>query len=349
MTESPAMKLAVNGRFLRGRPTGLHRVGRSLIDASRRTGLPLEVIAPSGTRDVRVDRTTWAPPGRAGEHLWEQFILPAVARPRPLLSLTNTAPLRYGENVMMVHDLAPYVNPAWFTRQGRLYGRLMLTAARRARGVLVPSDTVRGEMIAAGLDAERVFVVRNAIDEGIRAAPPADVAAARERFGLTGPYLLHLGTSVRKGVEVSVAAHRRLVADVPHELVVVGGTHPTLAGAQVTASQTIRLLGHVADPDLAALLTGASALVFPSRYEGFGLPPLEAAACGTPAICSDIPVLRECAPKGTHFVAPGDVDGWTAAMRDALAGGLGPAETPARTWDDAAADLAAALRALGRL
>jgi hypothetical protein len=87
------VRIVVNGRFLLGPPTGIHRVGRGLVDGARAAGIPFEVVAPNDTDDPRADRRTWRPPGRFGEHLWEQVVLPGASRGRPIISLANTAPL----------------------------------------------------------------------------------------------------------------------------------------------------------------------------------------------------------------------------------------------------------------
>ena len=95
----------------------------------------------------------------------------------------------------------------------------------------------------------------------------------------------------------------------------MGESHDTFAPVQVPDDPTILRAGHLSDTDLVALLTGAAALLYPSLYEGFGLPPLEAWACGTPALVSDIPVLRESTEGLGELLAVGDVDGWATALR----------------------------------
>src|SRR5207248_4466865 len=94
------MTLAINGRFLRAQPSGMHRAARALIDAARDAGLQIEVLAPPGVDDPRVDRIVPGPRGRSGDHLWEQVALPLAAGTRPLLSLTNTAPVLGRHNVV---------------------------------------------------------------------------------------------------------------------------------------------------------------------------------------------------------------------------------------------------------
>jgi glycosyltransferase involved in cell wall biosynthesis len=132
----------------------------------------------------------------------------------------------------------------------------------------------------------------------------------------------------------------------PHQLVLIGAAHPNLAPVALPREPTVLELGFVPDDDLRALLTGAAALAFPSRAEGFGLPPLEAQACGTPAVVSDLPVLRESAGPDAVFVAPGDPAAWAEALVAAVTGALPHPSSPERTWDDAAHELLDAMAPL---
>lgn len=344
------MSLVVNGRFLRGAATGIHRVGRGLVDGARAADLPFEVLAPSGADDPRVDRAVWAPPGRSGEHLWEQVLLPRAAGRRPIISLANTAPLAVRRSVVMIHDLGWEIDPAWFSRIGRLYGKLASASAKRARGILTPSEQVRHELIAGGYSPDRVFAVRNALEEGFGPAAPEIVAAAKARLALDEPYLLCVGwADPRKDVSTAVAAHLRIVGETPHRMVLVGRSHSNFGPVHIPEAPTVQVIGYLPNDELRALLTGAAALVFPSRYEGFGLPPVEALACGVPALVSDIPVLHEATSDAATFVPPGDVDAWARAMREALRGDVAVGSPPAWRWSDAAEQLRAALSSLGFL
>jgi len=335
--------LVVNGRFLRATPTGLHRVARSLLDAARDRGLSAEVLAPPGVDDVRVTRVVEGPSGELGDHLWEQVQLPRAAAGRPLLSLTNTAPLLARRGFVLVHDLAPLVGPQWFTPRVRAYGRLVLAAARRAEGVITVSDAVASELRDRGVRAP-VTVVHNAVDAAVHAVDETTVTATLERLSVRAPYVLFVGwADPRKDVATVIASHRRVAQSVPHRLVLTGLAHRNFAPVVVPDLDTVLRLGYVSDEDLRALLTGAAALVYPSRYEGFGTPPLEAWACGTPALVSDIPVLRESTEGRAVYLPPGDVDAWGDAIAAALRGEIAAPAPSRRTWADAAAELMAAL------
>lgn len=332
------MTVVVNGRFLPQRPGGLQRTARSLLAALREAGADLEVLSPAA--DPLADRVLPAPPGRGGGQLWEQVRLPRAARGRAVLSLANTAPLASGRSTVLVHDLAPLAGPQWFRRDMQLYGRLVLAAARRAQRVLTVSEAAAGELRERGI--ADVAVVRPAVDPLFTPASPEEVASVRARLRLDVPYLLLPGwADPRKDVATALAASRAVAS--PHLLVLVGSGRSVFAKVPTPAGQHVRVLGHVTDADLRALLTGATALLYPSRYEGFGLPPLEAAACGTPSVVSDLPVLRESTGGAATFVPAGDVDAWARAMTAALEHPPAAPPRPTRTWADAAAEVAALL------
>ncbi|HVT65992.1 MAG TPA: glycosyltransferase family 1 protein [Mycobacteriales bacterium] len=338
------MTLIVDGRFLTARPTGLHRVARGFVAAAKDAGVDLEVWTPGACKSPLADRALRVPNGRIGGRLWEQIVLPATARGRTIWSLTNTAPL-LRSGIVVVHDLAASVGPQWFAGSMQLYARSVLSSAKRARQVITVSNAVRAELIDRGVGEDRVTVVSPAVDERFRPAPAAEVDRIRASLGLRGAYAVMVGwADPRKDVATAVSAHERTVGEVPHDLVLVGGGHPTFAPVAEPRGERIKVVGHASDDDLVALLTGATVLLYPSRYEGFGLPPLEAMACGTPAVVSDIPALRESTAGTARLVPPGDVEGWAEALRDGLRGTVTPSSPPRRTWRSVGDELAAALQ-----
>lgn len=339
------MTVVVNGRFLAGTPTGLHRVSRALLDAAVDAGLDVEVVAPSAN-DQRVHRVVRMPPGAVGSQLWEQVLLPAVAGNRALLSLANTAPVLARRGVVMVHDLAPLVGPQWFAPRMQVYGRAVLAAARRAELVLTVSQWMAHELRAHGVTAP-VAVVRNAVDPALHRADDVAVQRFLSDRGIEPPYLLFVGwADPRKDVATALAAHRLASASLPHRLVLTGHAHANFAPVTVPTVDSVVQLGYVDDDAMRILLSGATALLYPSRYEGFGLPPVEAWACGTPALVSDLPVLREATEDRAVYVPAGDVSAWADAMLCALRGEVAAPAPLTRTWADAGRELVEALRPL---
>ncbi len=336
---SPRAAVVVNGRFLSQRPGGLQRAARSMLQALRDC-LDVEVVtpAPHPLADVVLPGAQ----GRAGGQVWEQLLLPRHAGDRLVVSLANTAPVR-GRNAVLVHDLAPLVGPQWFTPSMRAYGRLVLTAARRADLPLTVSHAVAGELQHRGVSV--AGVVSPAVDPCFRPADPGAVADVRRRCGLHRAYAVLLGwADPRKDALLAVQAHVQVCAEVPHDLVLLGGTRGVFAPVLLPEAPSVHRLGHVSDGDLCALLTGATVLLFPSRYEGFGLPPLEARAVGTPSLVADLPVLRESSRGLATYLPVGNNKAWTAGLLEAL---RKPSRVPPavdRTWRQAGQELADLLR-----
>ena len=232
--------------------------------------------------------------------------LDVVWAPAPApLALSPGVPL-----VLTVHDRSWEERPQDFTRYERAWHRLARPRrlARRAAEVICLTETGRADLVASwGLPAARVHAVPSA--PAVRA--PAE--AGDGEAPAAAPYLLFVGAlEPRKAPELLVAAHaaaraRGLAAEL--WLAGEGRLGPVLDGPGV------RRLGHVPDARLPALYRGALALVLPSHLEGFGLPPVEALAAGTPVVASDLPVLREVLSSGgALWVAPGDPAALAAAL-----------------------------------
>jgi glycosyltransferase involved in cell wall biosynthesis len=223
--------------------------------------------------------------------------------------------------VVTIHDLVILKRPGEYLRTGLRY-RLRFLAASRAARVIVPTHVV-AEDVAARLDVdpERIAVIGEAAAPAFRPRPSEEVERARAAHGLPESYLVWVGglehNDPRKRVrEIAAAA-----TEVP--LVLVGPKKPW-----ADELPNVTLTGQVSDDELAAILTGARALVFPSDDEGFGLPPVEALACGTPVVCTDIPALREVLGDRATYAEFDELlpTAWAINGR--------PTEPLTRTWED---------------
>jgi glycosyltransferase involved in cell wall biosynthesis len=246
-------------------------------------------------------------------HIWEQVVLPSLARGSELiLSPANLAPVASRRNLVIVHDVAPFLGTWYSSLYGRWHRALLPRIARGARRVIAQSETVRGQIVEVlGVPAERTRVVPLGVDE--RFSPDADIERAAAAHGLERPYVLAVGTDLpRKNFGLLDKLAEPLGRE-GLEVVLAGSTRHYMP----TGSYGVRALGYVGEDELPGVYAGARALVMPSLYEGLGLPCLEAMASGTPVVASDRPALPETCGDAALLVDPDDPAAFAAALLSA--------------------------------
>jgi glycosyltransferase involved in cell wall biosynthesis len=271
--------------------------------------------------------------------LWEQVLQPAALRRAgvELLHSLAFAPalLWRGRSVVSFMDLSFLRFPRAFNRGNRLYLTTMAHAAvRRADHLLTISEHTRQELLRLlGAAPERVSVTYCGVDAAFQPLDEADVRAFRARHNLPDRFLLYLGTlEPRKNVPRLLEAYARLRrrgAAPPLVLAGARGWGRDDLDARVRAlglGDAVRLLGYVPPPELPLCYNAADVFVYPSLYEGFGLPPLEALACGTPVVASNTSSLPETLGDAALLVDPRD----PAALADAVGTALADAPLRAR-------------------
>jgi glycosyltransferase involved in cell wall biosynthesis len=300
-SDSAPGAVAIDGRAAsRAQIGGVERFAREM-------ALRLPALRPERYRVIR------PPAGFAhvAGHLWEQGLLPLQAAGAALiLCPANLAPVLARRTVVVIHDAAPLRHPEAYSRAYVAYQRRILPLiAARARLLITVSEFSRGELVELlGVPEERIAVVPEGVDE--RFVPGLDAGAVRELLGLTGPYVLAVGTpSARKNVGVLEQVGRAL-RERGVELVLAGSERGYLRGGRTT----IRRLGYVPDQALPALYADALALALPSTYEGFGLPCLEAMACGIPVVAAARGALPETVGDAGLLVDPDDPARFTEAV-----------------------------------
>ena len=350
-----ALRVALDTSFAGVNETGVGLYSRRLacgLDALARAGeIALRCIGPScpGERPL-------VPGGVYREWpSYTQLYLPvalAKYRPHVVHSTSHLGPLwGPGRKVVTVHDLI-------FRRYPNDYNPLWLAITRaalplvlsRVTAVIVDSNTTGSDLRQIyQVNKRKIRVIYPGVDESFgNPATQGEIAEMRRRFDLgDAPYLLLMGPWVRrKNLEVVIAAFAQVVEEVTSaSLVITGRPAPGMRNSGVesaleslpsSARERVRTPGHVATGDLLALVQGAAALAYPSLYEGFGLPPLEAMSAGVPVVVSDSPVLTEVAGGAALVARVGSPREWAGALLAILTDRARSSEMAARGRERAA-------------
>jgi glycosyltransferase involved in cell wall biosynthesis len=285
MRTGKKVQVVVNGRALARRLSGVERFTGQVLHQWK-----------GRVRVLQPPRLLAGPVG----HAWEQICLPLSLGPGAVLwSPANTGPLTVSRQVVTIHDLSPLDHPEWFHPAfARLYRTLLPPLVAQSLAVVVPSRFTRQRLLSypwAGRAA--VFIVPAGVDRAFfYPRPPQEVDEVRRRYCLPAEYFLAVGSlQPRKNLAALLEAWKILSASRPQlGLAVVGASAAHFRSPLISpAPAGVRFLGYVSDHDLPALYSGALALVSASFYEGFGLPLLEAMACGTPVAASNCSALPE--------------------------------------------------------
>jgi glycosyltransferase involved in cell wall biosynthesis len=323
----PAPRIAINGRFLTQKTQGVQRFAietvraiDALLDTEAYRGLKgrVEILAPRKARDFPLKNIPLRRCGWLDGYIWEQIEFPLHAAGRLLLNLCMLGPVAVYRQVVVVHDATVKALPRNFSWKFRAaYGILIPMVCRRAAVSVTVSEFSRREIGKLyGVDTDTMPVCSEGGDH-ITAVPPDN--SVIERLGLTGRKFflgVGIGSSRNKNGEVVAASFSQAKLD--NTLLVLTGKHDSAVFGKLAEvnSATVKNVGHVTDPELRALYEHALAMVFPSRYEGFGLPPIEAMMCGCPVIISDQPALVEVCGDAALRCGMDDVSGLADHMRD---------------------------------
>lgn len=323
------MLVFINGRFASQELTGVQRSAVELLRAldqrlgDARAGAPLHLfrlLTPAGAS--RLPELHHIPVRRVGKHsghLWEQLELPLYARGGLLLSLGNAGPLAKRKQIVTIHDASVFVVPETYSPAFRLWYQLLLPLlGRTVLRVVTVSQFSRSELARhAKIPVTKVAVIPNGAEHILNAA--ADVRILEKVGVIPGRFILAVGSqSPHKNFQLVGQGFERLARNDLH-LVVAGGQNrrifePT-SGAGLAGA---KMVGYVTDGELRALYETAACFVFPSRYEGFGLPPLEAMACGCPVVVSRGGALEEVCGNAALYCDPDDPDTLVECIRRIL-------------------------------
>jgi glycosyltransferase involved in cell wall biosynthesis len=285
----------------------------------------------------RLDQTrpAWA---RADKLAWETIALPlaSAARRESILHMLHFAapPVHHGRLVVTVHDVIPLVLPGYHRGPAsKIYSRLMARLVRRADAIIAVSHHARSEIVKTlRVDEARVFVTYEGADERFHPhESPEESEALRHQYGLPERFFLYLGSAEkRKNLEILVRAWARAqkeLGSMNTRLVVVARFPPPdalypdipLLARELGLADEILFVPEVAEEDKPALYRASLAFCMPSRYEGFGLPVVEAMASGSPVLASSATSLAEVVGEGGRLLSPDHVGLWADAICDVAA------------------------------
>lgn len=323
----------INARFLSRPVSGVERVAREMITAlvprldehgvwraSDSLSLAFQLIAPrdgaaeSPWPQIRLHRA-----GAGSGHWWEQTSLPLATRGGWLASLCNTGPLFKRQQVIFLHDAQTFAIPRNFNWKFRLWYRLLFfLAGRNAAAVMTNSSFSRDELVRhVGLDPARITPRWLGVEHVTRV--PADMGVFSRHALPDGPFVLAVSSvNPNKNFASVVRALEILGPDAP-PCVIAGQRYERVFGRSSLDMRRVTHVGHVSDSELYALYSRASCLLFPSFYEGFGLPPVEAMALGCPVIVSKASVLPEICGDAALYCDPADPATLASAIRRLLA------------------------------
>lgn len=337
--EAKKESIVVNARFRVHRKAGMQRYA--------------DEVASRLSEHLREIRPGYSLKGPVG-HLWEQTCLPASVGKSLLWSPNNTGPVFVRHQVLTIHDIIPIDRPEWFSKSFvSWYKWLLPSLARSAQHLIAISEFTKSRIIDAfGIKPEKISVVLNGIGPEFTPRAEPEVARVRKTLGISAaPYLLYVGSvEPRKNLVRLLEAWERIHESCPDTQLLITGL--STRGSRVFSNVNIDRVpprvfftGYVSDEDLPALYSGAVAFVYPSLYEGFGLPPAEAMACGTPVITSNGTSLPEVVGDAAVLVNAESVTSIAEAILRVVRNQKLRSEMSCRgiqrakrfTWDNAAA------------
>ncbi|HKP54198.1 MAG TPA: glycosyltransferase family 1 protein [Chloroflexia bacterium] len=345
------MKIGINAHLLafteNYRQAGLSRHIYELVTTLPRTDPTASFVAFVGNGDIPPDVTanmprnlklsrSRFPTGRAPVRIaWEQLVLPFAAARMKLDLLHCPVSVRPFISpcpvVITIHDLIFLRYPKSYHPAKQFYLRAMSRwSAKHARHIIAVSEATRQDAIEMlGVSPCRVTTIHNGVGEQFIPLPSEEIEHFRQQHDLSGRTILYLGTlEPRKNITLLLDAFKEIEARPEYADVklIIGGSKgwyydeifATAERLGLTGTDRVRFLGRVPDEELPLWYNVADVFAYPSLYEGFGLPPLEAMSCGTPVVVSNTSALPEVVGDAGLLLNPEDAAGWATAFMDLL-------------------------------
>lgn len=319
------MRVVINGRFLDRPVTGTERFAREVVRgiadlvAERHPsveGLAFEIARPPSNQPAFLPAIAEHRFGSRRGQWWEQVDLPRHARGAVILNLCNMAPLVHPRNVVCVLDAHPWLMPENFSWQFRRWYDLMIPRViARSRRWATISRYCAEQLCALGIANRPPDRIAYCAADSLEEAPAHDGGAGAPAVAPAQPYILSLGSrSKNKNIDLVIAMADKL-APLGIRTVVAGGSASRVFGAQENASPAVVETGRISDEELMYLYGNALAFVFPSFFEGFGIPPVEAMKLNCPVVASNTSAMPEVLGDAAILLDPTSVDEWVDAVR----------------------------------
>lgn len=317
------METVINSRFLTQNLTGVQRYATeiSLLLKDMNTNVQYisskDILQKAYAKALGVNLQ-----GASTGHIWEQLELPLYLsrNKNPLLiNLANTAPVLYKNKIITIHDLSYLRNPAWYSKKFYYTYKYMIPEiAKNSLKIVTVSEFSKKEIIdLLKIPEEKIEVVYNAVADEFVA-----LASQKVDNNIYGEYILAVSSlDPRKNFKNLILAFNRLkLKDI--KLVIVGAENKIFSNNElkelIESNENIIFTGYVSDEHLAGLYINAKLFVYPSLYEGFGIPPLEAMSCNCPVIASDTSSLPEVCADAAYYISPHSVENITKGIFEVI-------------------------------
>ncbi|HNW98710.1 MAG TPA: glycosyltransferase family 1 protein [Bacteroidales bacterium] len=308
----------INARFLTQRISGVQRFAYEISQSILNLDINLIFLAPQkdSLYQLLPENAELIRFGKYSGHIWEQFELPNFLKKKAnplLINLCNTAPIIYNNKISTVHDIAFIRFKESFSFKFRIFYKFLIPRLlNSSKAIITVSEFSKGEISSYyGINKNKIIVVPNAVSSNLNIT---ENKKNKKRYLLTVSSI-----DPRKNLKRLIEAFNNINDD-SIELLIIGSQNSNFKkNYELVNENNIKFLGYVSDDELAFYYEGAIAFIYPSIYEGFGIPPLEAMRFSCPVLVSDIPVLREVCNSAAMYFDPYNIESISNAIRDIVA------------------------------
>lgn len=302
----------VNGRFLTQKASGVHRYAFEICNEFYKLGIDFYVVTPKEINsDYKFEFKTVVCGSIKNGHFWEQICLPRYLKKNgnPLLiSFTGCGPLFYKNQIITIHDLSHEIHPEWFSKGYYTYYHFMLPRiAKKCKAILTVSEFSKKEIIDCfNISPDKLYVVHSNVP--FRETPTREELENYVKPDNVERYILAVSNmDPRKNFSRLIQAFH-LLKDKSIKLYIIGMKQKAFNDVNIESTENIYVPGFVNDEQLKVMYQNALLSIYPSLYEGFGLPPLESMTFGCPCIVSNIPALKEISGDAALYVDPTNIE-----------------------------------------